>query len=137
MVGTSGSADERCGVLTNRGAVIELEAQRARQRPRIDSARFPKGFPAFRGRPSVPAILTIHFARRRDIDAIRTIPIKRRRCSIGSGRDHDDANPATAFEQPPRSPDETVHLAAALPINVGKARCVAHETATRSPSCYI
>src|SRR5262249_30156459 len=31
-------------------------------------------FPAFRGRPSVPAILTIHFALRRDIGAIRTIP---------------------------------------------------------------
>ena len=31
--------------------------------------------------PTTPAILTIHFARRRDIDAIRTIPIKRRRCS--------------------------------------------------------
>ena len=25
----------------------------------------------------------------------------------------------------------------ALPINVGKARCVAHETAGLSPSCYI
>src|SRR5262249_29656439 len=31
--------------------------------------------------PTTPAILTIHFAHRRDIDAIRTISIKRRRCS--------------------------------------------------------
>src|SRR5262249_28032894 len=41
-------------------------------------------FPAFRGRPSVPAILTIHFALRRDIGAIRTIPKRDGRRRHGS-----------------------------------------------------